>query len=312
MQVNLPAAIIAACVFINLYAPPAVTCTFLPPTFEDMQLSIADGDVLPTNLVMFSKFVGPDDGLSYWLLAPDGNATRLNREIDEAEGLSRLIPDQPLIVDTAYRLVFVRGNEPPEGEAFNLRLTFTTKAAEEAPPSPPIVSSETKEIFADPFSTCGPVPGETWARFFVEPNDAEPIGMLRLIASDGAVRDINLAPFISRDDEGNIFLSETAAQGGLEDYRVVSTTHSGIDSPATQVQVYLGCPGSCSAADASVPALGFLLLLALRRRSAIVRDGAHRTKQLRKGSRDLAARGPLTTGSASTPQAGSSSTRRNC
>lgn len=248
---------------IALQASPSHACSFSEIGFEDMQLSVADGDVVPVNVVIFGAFTGPDGGLRHWLVAPDGTATRLEGEIRADLQMTRFVPAEPLSADTTYRLV-TAGATPPTGE-FPVRLSFTTRADDDVAPAAPVVAFETKEIFPDPFNSCGPVDGETWARFFVEPGEPGSIAMYRLVGSDGDLDDVRLAPFITRDDDGNIFLSVTEPQGGFDSYSVIATNHAGIDSLPTRVDAWLGCPGSCGAGDMSAGTLGALLLLARRR-----------------------------------------------
>ena len=235
-----------------------------------MRLSISDGQVLPANLIIFGQFTGQDDGSSYWLLDSNDASIRLSMEIQPSEGFTQLVPELPLAVDETYRLIFSASQNPPTEDSIE-RLSFSTSAPDESAPSSPIATHEINEIFPDPFGPCGPVNGETWVRFFVQPNEAEQIAIYRLLDGSGDTKDINIAPFISRDDDGNIFLSETASAGGTDTYEIVATSHAGVDSVPTEMQVNLGCPGSCAAADLSGGMLGLGILSLLGRRRRIQR-----------------------------------------
>ena len=193
-------------------ADPSYACTFIDPTLEEMRLSISDGQILPANLIIFGQFTGQDDGSSYWLLDSNDASIRLSMEIQPSEGFTQLVPELPLAVDETYRLIFSASQNPPTEDSIE-RLSFSTSAPDESAPSSPIATHEINEIFPDPFGPCGPVNGETWVRFFVQPNEAEQIAIYRLLDGNGETKDINIAPFISRDDDGNIFLSETASAG---------------------------------------------------------------------------------------------------
>jgi uncharacterized protein (TIGR03382 family) len=109
--------------------------------------------------------------------------------------------------------------------------------------------------------------GATWSRFFITPNDDD-IAAYVLRGIDGAVLDATVTPFRTVIDEtGEIFVSETAEEGGTKTYELVAIDHAGNESEPTVIDVGLGCPGSCSSADVTgVTSLAGLLLLLRRRR----------------------------------------------
>lgn len=260
MSSKLPALMIVACA--PFAADRAEACSFVEPTIEAMPLTLDEGATVPTNLVIHGDYVGDDDGSSWWLLDPQGAPQQLTMAIAADEGVTRLTPAAPLTPSTSWQLVWSATQAAPTSTETALRFT-TADDVDDTAPDAPVVWHETKAILPGD-SGCGLVEGATWARFFVEPDDG--VAMYRLRDETGDSIHVNVTPLRTLTDDGEVFLGSIETRGGTFDYDVTAIDHAGNESAPTTLTVGLGCPGSCSAGDASGLSLGALLAIALRRR----------------------------------------------
>jgi uncharacterized protein (TIGR03382 family) len=261
---------------------PAAACSLLIPTVQQMRFSVQDGDVVPRNLVLYSNFYGAADGSSWWLTSFGRAPQQLIMTFPASErGAVTLATAEPLLPSTSYTLRWSADDAPPlpttgveddngdgQPDDFSARITFTTSSDDDtSAPAAPTASHETETTL--PYEGCSGDwhSGSTWARFFITPNDDDAVAMYVLRDVDGAVLDASVTPFSTIDDNGDIFVSETAEEGGTKTYQIVAIDHAGNESEPTVIDVGLGCPGSCSSADVTgVSALTGLLLLLRRRR----------------------------------------------
>jgi uncharacterized protein (TIGR03382 family) len=232
---------------------------------------VQDGDVVPRNLVLYSNFYGEADGSSWWLTSFGRAPQQLVMTFPASDrGMVTLATAEPLLSSTSYTLRWSATDAPPDDDGaaddVSARTTFTTSSDDDTTaPAAPTAAHETEMVL--PNDDCGARPGATWARFFITPNADDAIAAYVLRDVDGTVLDARVTPFRTVDDNGDIFVSETAEEGGTKAYQIVAIDHAGNESEPTVIDVGLGCPGSCSSADLTgVSSLAGLLLLLRRRR----------------------------------------------
>lgn len=276
--------VVAAALALAAAGLPARTADACSWAFPELATSIHAHDGrndVPTNLVLPLVRMAPEQGenQSLWL-RPVGaeEITRLDVSFDE--DFTRARPPEPLEPDREYQLLgFGRSTLPTpiqwdtlESEATAV-ITFRTGsgADDEAPAAPTLLRSETQEVFPTiPLLTetsCGPHPGGTWARFFLQEDDGAVA--YRLERSFPSVLVDTQIRRTRRIDEDEVFLGEIARDAfGLHAYRITAIDLAGNESVPVEQTMYLGCPGACASSDPTPIALvlGLLAFGLYRRR----------------------------------------------
>ena len=167
---------------------PAAACTIFIPTVQEMQFSVADGDVVPRNLVLYSNFYGAADGSSWWLTSVGRAPQQLVMTFPASErGAVTLTTAEPLLPATSYTLRWSATDAPPDdtadtedldgdGVADDVSITFTTSTDDDtSAPAAPTASHATETVL--PYQGCDGdwQPGATWSRFFITPDDDDVI-----------------------------------------------------------------------------------------------------------------------------------------
>lgn len=235
-----PLLAVAIVVIVSVIAQSAHARTCVPPTSASALGSLADREPVPTNLVLFSSEVTVDDP-DIVATSIDGSDVVVFAAVDVG-GMFRFERERDLAPDTDYTLCATGLIEVCQSVA------TSTTIDDEAPPPPTAAITDVHGLLRFEKGCDGEGVDATVVVVEGEIAGDTSTAVLRRSVNGGDAVVAGIQNLALR--QNTIGLVDFAEEGGDALYSLTAIDLAGNESEPTLLQQSLGCPGSCSQADA--------------------------------------------------------------